>query len=426
MPRPAKPHWHKTRRRWFATIGEPDESGRRREVFAPEEIGPRSDGQAWEWMRAEQARRERADEPVAGPALTVADLAQLYLAWADGRREDGKLSDGHYSNKTFHLRRFADEYGRRKAETITPREMETFIGGLQREGLSPTYVHNLVATIAAVFNWAAGKGKILPRNPLEADGGFERPRVPRGAEQYAERSEAAVWIWHFWRRSKPGSVAERYDRLTTLMQRIMIRTGARPGELVGLRWEDLRWGGWKTSAGHLGAKAMIPPDRWKSGDKTGEWRTLYIPPVLTRALRREFDRPDRHPVAVFTKGRGRGGKGAGEPWPNSSILSKKILRVRRELIEIQEDIRGRVKTGADATKPERWLASVTIKDDGSNRMDNYRWRHTAISSLLMRGEDVATVAGLTGTSVAMIEKTYGHLLDKHLQGAAERLAGGRR
>jgi hypothetical protein len=35
---------------------------------------------------------------------------------------------------------------------------------------------------------------------------------------------------------------------------------------------------------------------------------------------------------------------------------------------------------------------------------------------------VATVAKFTGTSVAMIERTNGHLLDKHLQGAAERLA----
>jgi hypothetical protein len=37
---------------------------------------------------------------------------------------------------------------------------------------------------------------------------------------------------------------------------------------------------------------------------------------------------------------------------------------------------------------------------------------------------VAPVANFTGTSVAMIERTYGHLLDKHLQGAAERLANG--
>ena len=52
----------------------------------------------------------------------------------------------------------------------------------------------LVATVAAVFNWAAGKGGLMKANPIKADGGFDRPRVPRGAEQYAERTEAAAHI----------------------------------------------------------------------------------------------------------------------------------------------------------------------------------------------------------------------------------------
>jgi hypothetical protein len=46
-----------------------------------------------------------------------------------------------------------------------------------------------------------------------------------------------------------------------------------------------------------------------------------------------------------------------------------------------------------------------------------------------RGVDVATVAKFTGTrvvSVAMIEPTYRHLVDEHLQGAAARLAKGRK
>jgi integrase len=62
-------------------------------------------------------------------------------------------------------------------------------------------------------------------------------------------------------------------------------------------------------------------------------------------------------------------------------------------------------------------------DEGENRLVNYRWRHTAISTLLMLGVDVATVAELTGTSPDMIYKFYGHLLDEHLRGAAEKLMG---
>ena len=42
------------------------------------------------------------------------------------------------------------------------------------------------------------------------------------------------------------------------------------------------------------------------------------------------------------------------------------------------------------------------------------------------GVDVPTVAELTGTSPEMIYRVYGHLLDSHLQAAAEKLAGPRR
>jgi integrase len=426
MPRTAKPHWSKSRLRWYANIGEPDEKGRRREVFAPEGIGPRDKDGADDWMKAERKRRREADKPADNSTLSVGALAQAYLQWADGKREEGKLAEAFYRGKQSHLRRFVDEFRERQAWAMTPDDMNRFTEALQREGLTPNYVHNLIATVAAMFNWAAGKGRILTTNPLKADGGFERVRVPRTGEQFAERSEAAAWLRYLWGRSKPGSVNNRYDRLLALLQRCLIATGARPGELLGMRWDDLRWRGWQTSAGHFGAKVMLEPSRWKAGAKTGNWRTIYIPPALTRALRREFNGPDRHPEVVFIHGRGKGGLGAGEPWPDSSTLAQKTRRVRRELRQKQAEIRARIEAGQDVTEQERRLEAINIHDEGSNRLDNYRWRHTAISTLLMRGEDVATTAELTGTSVAMIERTYKHLLDKHLQRAAERLAVGTR
>jgi integrase len=116
-------------------------------------------------------------------------------------------------------------------------------------------------------------------------------------------------------------------------------------------------------------------------------------------------------------GRGRGGKGAGEPWKDGLRLSKAILRVGREAIA-----RG-VALGAQG-RPTRGLER--IRDEGHNRLTNYRWRHTAISTLLMMGIDVPTVAELTGTSPEMVYRIYGHLLESHLRAAAEKLAGGRR
>jgi integrase len=67
---------------------------------------------------------------------------------------------------------------------------------------------------------------------------------------------------------------------------------------------------------------------------------------------------------------------------------------------------------------ERRRAAVKVRDERHDRLVNYRWRHTAISTLLMLGVDVPTVAELTGTSPEMINKHY-----SHLAAAAEKLVG---
>jgi site-specific recombinase XerD len=51
----------------------------------------------------------------------------------------------------------------------------------------------------------------------------------------------------------------------------------------------------------------------------------------------------------------------------------------------------------------------------------YSFRHLWISEMLMAGADVATVAKMAGTSIAMIEKVYGHFTNQHFVDAQSRL-----
>jgi integrase len=51
----------------------------------------------------------------------------------------------------------------------------------------------------------------------------------------------------------------------------------------------------------------------------------------------------------------------------------------------------------------------------------YDFRHLWISECLMAGNDIATVARMAGTSIAMIERVYGHFRNDHLQEAQARL-----
>lgn len=422
MPMQPKPRWHKTAKLWFANIGPKDKNGRRTEAYAPATIKEKDEGAAWKWFHEERTRQDVAETPVTPKTITVKDLGDLYLAFASEQTAKGRISPEHYRSKDVHIRHLAANLGHRVAASLTPHDIEEFIERLEDAGFLPNYVSNICSTVAAAFNWGKRKNH-WPESPVR---GFKVPVVPKAPERYATKEEAALWLRFLWRRTRRNLVASRYDRIHVLMQRMLIRTGARPKELCVLLWSDIRWDSWTTPNGHLGSKAIIPASRWKSGEATGESRLVLISPAHGRALRRLRDDPASHPEYVFTHGRGRGGKGAGDPWKDGSTVSKTICRLRRELIAIQAPIFEKAKDKAPLSDEERRLARVRILDDGDNRLVNYRWRHTAASYLLMRGVDVATVAGVLGTSPEMIYRNYGHLISDHLEKAAYNLMTNRK
>jgi integrase len=71
----------------------------------------------------------------------------------------------------------------------------------------------------------------------------------------------------------------------------------------------------------------------------------------------------------------------------------------------------RVKQVAEEKKLGKVRQHITI----------YDFRHLWISEALMAGNDVATVAKMAGTSIAMIERVYGHFRNEHLREAQDRL-----
>ena len=55
----------------------------------------------------------------------------------------------------------------------------------------------------------------------------------------------------------------------------------------------------------------------------------------------------------------------------------------------------------------------------------YSFRHLWISEALMAGIDPATVSKMAGTSIAMIEKVYGHYRNDHFADAQKKLVAAR-
>lgn len=318
--------------------------------------------------------------------------------------------------------------GDRRASTLEPKHLRGALREWADAGRADHYRAGIARSVKAAFAWAASEdgGRMIAANPFAE---VKVPSVGRSPERYAGRAEVAAFLRYLrWRGEASPGVGRRFVRTLALLVRVAAHTGARPGELCAA-W----WGDFDSERGAI----VLPPDRWKNGRKTKKSRTIFMTPTLVRALEREGRREGHHPISIFTHRRGKGGGGragsaeAGKPWgtfttlpngkpsfeANSSALAKRVRLMRSEAIA--EGAR-RVAAG------ERTWGLELLRDEGDNRFVMYQLRHTTASDHLMNDGNAATVAELLGTSVQMLQTTYGHLLDDHLARAHEELSAKRR
>jgi integrase len=401
-------HWDKQKQAWRSDCGEEYQTkqgkARRRPVFFRDI--PRADhaaaGQALlDYLKAEEARTFNPSNP------TVDDLSRLYLVHS-ARVSKPRTVEGHremllawcdYPSATD-----PNRIGLRRARTIAAKDLKRILADWEERGYSAHYRARLARTIKACWNWAATPDeertpvRLIPENPLS---GFPDVTIPHAPERYAERKEVAAFLRYAWRRAgKATPLYRRFGRKLVLLIRVIAHTGCRPSEAIGAEWTEL-----DLERGTI----TLPPEKTKTGHKTGKPRVIFLPPALARALRRELAKEDRHPTHLFSCKRGKGGiergatREAGEPW-HPKALTKCVRKLRNEAIE----------------------AGVPLQAEGDNRFVLYRLRHTRASDDLMHGGDVVTVAALLGTSPRMLETTYGHLLNDHLAKAQEELLARRR
>ncbi len=392
MPRPSHPWWWADRGCWAANVG-----GKRH--CAPREIGEKD----WLAARDWHARLLRDLSPGTvrrAGSLTVQDLCEDYLRWDLARVEAGERSRQGFRPARTVLGKFADavhkgkRIGSKPAVQFTAGDLQAVLAQWKADGRSPGYCVSLVSTVRGVFNWAArpiperDPERLIESNPIA---GFRGPTAPAAKPRYAQRAEAAAWLR--WLRGRG------VNRSFLHIQRALIHCGARPSELVRARWKHVDWDGWTTPrGGHPGA--MITLDDWKNSRKSGKARRIFLPPPIRRVLliaaRGQPDDPER-PLFVSE---------SGEAWSNADAVGGRVRR--------QRDAANAAAGAAGRPAP--------FKQVGPDKLINYRWRHTAASTLIMNGFDITTVAELLGTSPDHVRKTYAHLLTKHLAGAASGLS----
>ena len=342
------------------------------------------------YLRDIGARYVRTSDP------TVAQLAEMYLRHSQQHARPRTL-EGHIEM----LRAFAlfpnedspSRYGLRRARTIRGADLTAMEQAWAERDLSPHYRARLIRSVKACWAWASkGDTPLLPSNPLKDVPGVA---IPYSRKRRVPKEEFGPFLRWCWRRAKRASaLSGRFEKLACLLVRFVRETGCRPGEACDLRWTDSDW---------EAQVAVIPPERHKTGGKTGRPRILILNPGLIRPSGpsntwKGTTRPGFSPTS--------GAKGSPSGAPTRG----------------QRGSRGRLESLAQKV---RKLREAALRDGIPVRPDFrlYDLRHEVASAGRARGVGDDQIAVVLGTSAKMIATTYGHLTTDDLRNISDQMRG---
>ncbi|GAB6063415.1 tyrosine-type recombinase/integrase [Deferrisoma palaeochoriense] len=243
--------------------------------------------------RAEAERR--AAEARAARKLTVAGLAELYL------KVYAKQKKSHDEQRRLLRKDVLPRWGHRLVEEVERTDVSELLDQIVARG-APVVANRARAVLSRMFRWARARGYI-ETNPVEST---EPPAVEKERDRVLGIQELRLF-WHGLDRT-PLS-----HEVRTILRLILV-TAQRPGEVAGMRYEEL-------SRENGMVLWTIPGTRRKKGDThvlplpplaldlIGAWEGLTGPVfpsptdpegsvtvrALSRALRRNLGPPDPSP-----------------------------------------------------------------------------------------------------------------------------------
>jgi integrase len=335
-----------------------DESGRRRQKYETFRGTKAGAERRWVEVQAEIQRRPRRP-----PAeLTVAELVNRWLADVSStvRPRTRALYDLYCRS------RIVPALGPLRAQEITHEHVRVFLDSLS--DLSPRTRQIVRSILRQAFSRAVEWG-IVWLNPVDA---VRPPRAPR----------PEIQVWTPEEVERFASVAAQH-RLWPLFW-LLLATGLRVGEALGLRWRDV-----DLEAGRLSVRHQLGRDRRLSEPKSRRGaRVVDIGPDTVDILRRHRRAQAEellalglaHPELVFVSE-------AGTP-----LLYRNVARSFAEL----------------------------VRKAGVPRIRLHDLRHTHATALLLAGVHPQVVSERLGhASTAFTLATYSHVLPSLQREAAE-------
>lgn len=280
---------------------------------------------------------------------TFDELLRQFITDSEGRVQRGELGLEAHSNYVWYLASFCEHHGATEVSKLEPHLVMDWLATNPTWGTSAR--RHAIGAVKRVLNWAR-KSRRIPVNPIE---GVERPGARRRDYLITDDDHAKLVA-----AAGGQPFSGKIDRQFRLVLIAIRHCGGRPQDVARVRVEHVD---------RDVTKWTLPEH--KTRRHTERPRVVYLSPCLATITR------------ILMAGRTEG----------------PLFRGRR----------GAVTTNAITCRMKRLRADLGL----SPQLVFYGYRHAYITHSLERGVDVATVAELTGTSIAMIQKHYGHLASKH-------------
>jgi integrase len=328
-----------------------------------------------------------------GQGLTAGELMDLFLDWIEKHR-----SERTYATRKSHCNRFGKfrvrgiKVGELPAAKVRGSDLEAWLEHLEVEGHSAQTRRHVQTSIKHCWNWATRHPSPTPylsptfRPFSSVERVFVPPKTLTEADLITDEEIKSLFAaaeidldsFHRFGPKTPRAPESNPYRSFGDMLRCYYWTGARTDELAQCRVVDVLL---RTSQVILG--------------KHKRSRTQRAPTIRHITLNAEA-------LAVFKK------HCEGKEPTDFVFLNSDNRPCRPKSLAERLN---RVKEVAEEKKLGKVRKEVTI----------YSFRDLWISEALMAGNDIATVARMAGTSIAMIERVYGHFRNQHLQDAQARV-----
>ena len=203
------------------------------------------------------------------PAKEVPKFAEVAREWVEHKRLN--LRETTWEVYDGHVRNHFNELNDLKINRITIATLEKLITGRQVQGMNIGTLRKILVSLGQILSYAV-RHKYIDHNPLRE---AERPREQ--ANGHEEEDKFAILT--------PGQITALLEQVqdqkyhTFFLTAIM--TGARQGELVGLKWGDLDW-----EIKQVYIQRTFNKGRFFTPKTKGSRREIDLAPTVIRELKK--------------------------------------------------------------------------------------------------------------------------------------------